>query len=70
MKLFQTIFFFYYDGFKNMSVGKTLWKVVLIKIFIILVFLNQIMYEKNFKSEYETFEKKSAFVIQNLLRSE
>ena len=28
-------FYFYVDGFKNMTLGKTLWAVILIKLFII-----------------------------------
>ncbi|MGM0623355.1 MAG: DUF4492 domain-containing protein [Campylobacterota bacterium] len=70
MKAMKSVFFFYYDGFKNMTVGKTLWKVIIIKLVVILYFLNQVLYEKNFKSEYETYEQKSEFVSKNLIRSE
>ena len=66
----KSVFFFYYDGFKNMTVGKTLWKVIIIKLIVILYFLNQVLYEKNFKSEYETYEQKSEFVSKNLIRSQ
>lgn len=34
-----SVFHLYYDGFKNMSVGKTLWIVILIKLFIIFFVL-------------------------------
>lgn len=35
----SSVFHLYYDGFKNMSVGKTLWIVILIKLFIIFFVL-------------------------------
>ena len=30
----------YYDGFRHMSLGRTLWAVILIKLFIIFAILN------------------------------
>ncbi len=32
-------FYFYYDGFRSMTLGKTLWAIILIKLFIIFVVL-------------------------------
>lgn len=29
----------YYEGFKNMTIGKTLWTIILVKLFIIFVIL-------------------------------
>ncbi|MBF1054724.1 MAG: DUF4492 domain-containing protein [Prevotellaceae bacterium] len=37
--MMSSVFHLYYDGFKNMSVGKTLWIVILIKLFIIFFVL-------------------------------
>ena len=33
------VFDLYYDGFRNMTLGKTLWAIILIKLFIIFVVL-------------------------------
>lgn len=33
------VFRFYVDGFKSMTVGRVLWTVILIKLFVIFVFL-------------------------------
>ena len=62
----QGIFRFYYDGFRNMSVGKTLWKIILIKLAVILLFLNYFVHDKNFKTEYKTTDEKVNFVYENL----
>ena len=37
----------YYDGFRHMTLGKTLWAIILIKLFIIFVVL-KLMFFPNF----------------------
>ena len=32
MKLIRNIYYFYLQGFKNMTLGKTLWKIIIIKL--------------------------------------
>ena len=39
MKLLHRAFDLYYDGFRNMKLGKTLWAIILIKLFIIFAVL-------------------------------
>ena len=36
---FWKVFHLYYDGFRQMTLGRTLWVVILIKLFIIFVVL-------------------------------
>ena len=36
---FSKVFHLYYDGFRSMTLGKTLWAIILIKLFIIFVVL-------------------------------
>lgn len=62
----KNILYMYIDGFKNMKVGKTLWKLIFLKLFIILVILKYFVHDKNFKTEYTTQEAKSEFVYENL----
>jgi hypothetical protein len=49
-----------------MTVGKTLWKIILVKLVIILVFLKYFIHDKNFKTEYKTYDEKVNFVYENL----
>lgn len=35
----RCVFNFYYDGFRNMKLGRTLWAIILIKLFVIFVIL-------------------------------
>ena len=39
MNVFAKIFGFYRDGFREMRVGKTLWAIILIKLFIMFAIL-------------------------------
>lgn len=41
------VFDLYYDGFRNMRLGKTLWTIILIKLFIMFVIL-KIFFFPNF----------------------
>ena len=34
MKFVKKAFYLYYDGFKQMTLGKTLWLIILVKLFI------------------------------------
>jgi len=66
MHAMTKVLYFYIDGFKNMTTGKYLWKIIFIKIFIILVLLNYFVYDKSFTTEFQTEEEKVNFVYKNL----
>jgi hypothetical protein len=62
----KNIYFMYYEGFKNMKVGKTLWKLIFIKLAVILIFLKYFVHDSNFKSTYITEQEKINFVHTNI----
>ena len=64
----KNIYSFYLNGFKNMTIGKTLWKIILIKLLVIFVFLNYFIHDKSMKTEYKTYEEKVDFVFKNLTK--
>ncbi|APW65225.1 DUF4492 domain-containing protein [Poseidonibacter parvus] len=64
----KNIYSFYINGFKNMTIGKTLWKLILIKLLVIFLFLNYFVHDKSLKSEYKTYEEKVDFVYKNLTK--
>lgn len=68
MKIISNIYYFYLDGFKNMTIGKVLWKIILIKLFVIIIFLNYFVHYKSLKTEYKTYEEKVDFVYKNLTK--
>ncbi len=40
----RRIFRFYYDGFREMTLGRTLWAILLIKLFVIFVILRLLFF--------------------------
>lgn len=62
----KKIFDFYINGFKNMRLGKSLWLIILIKLFVILVVLKFFIYDNSIKN-FDTAEQKSQFVYKNMM---
>lgn len=60
------IFNFYKEGFKNLTFGKTLWKIIFIKLFVMFVILKLFVFDVNFNSIFKSDKEKSTFVLKNL----
>ena len=48
---FYRVFDLYYDGFRNMRLGRTLWAIILIKLFIMFAIL-KVFFFPNFLTEH------------------
>jgi hypothetical protein len=66
--LIINIFHFYYQGFRNMTVGKKLWVIILIKLVIIFLVLRLFFFPNFLKSNYKTDEQRSNHVIEQLTK--
>lgn len=64
------IFDFYKQGFCAMKLGKTLWGLILIKLFVIFVVLKIFVFDGNLNSEFASEKDKSEFVLKNLTQGE
>lgn len=60
------VFDLYYDGFRSMTLGKVLWTIILIKLFIIFVVL-KLFFFPNFLKENAEKGEESEFVATELL---
>ncbi|EII3735512.1 DUF4492 domain-containing protein [Campylobacter jejuni] len=60
------IFNFYKEGFKKLTLGKTLWKIIFIKLFVMFVILKLFVFDVNFNSIFKSDKEKSTFVLKNL----
>jgi len=64
----KRLYGFYLDGFRSMVLGRTLWKLIVLKLFLIFAVLKLFFFsnylEKNFRSDAE----RSAHVLDNLTR--
>jgi hypothetical protein len=66
MKLIAKIFRFYYEGFKSMTVGKSLWTIIIIKLFIIFFILKIFFFPNFLKKNYKSDEDRSRHVLEQL----
>ena len=58
---------FYMEGFRNMTVGKTLWAIILIKLFIMFFILRLFFFPNILQQKYDTDEERANQVIENLI---
>ena len=64
--IFHRIFTFYYEGFRSMTVGRTLWAIILIKLFVMFVILKIFFFPNFLKSNFDNDEDRSNHVIEQL----
>ena len=60
-------FHLYYDGFRGMTVGKTLWLIIFIKLFIFFVIIKMIFFPNFLSSKCDTEEEKTEYVRHQLI---
>ncbi|MDH6311577.1 hypothetical protein M2137_000327 [Parabacteroides sp. PFB2-10] len=60
------IFHFYREGFREMTLGKTLWAIILIKLFIMFVIL-KIFFFPRYLNRFDTKEAKQEYVSSELI---
>jgi hypothetical protein len=62
------IFRFYSDGFCNMTVGKTLWIIICIKLFIMFFVLKLFFFPDFLKSNFDNDSERSDYVMERLTK--
>lgn len=61
------VFEFYRQGFSAMRLGRTLWGVIFVKLFVIFVLLKIFVFDENLNSTFAKDADKSDFVLRNLI---
>ena len=60
------IFRFYRDGFRSMTVGRTLWKIIAIKVFVFFAVLKLFFFPNFLATHFSTDQQRAAYVIDQL----
>jgi hypothetical protein len=63
----KRVYNFYSEGFKKMTVGKTLWMIVLLKLFIMFAILKVFFFPNILNSNYKNEESKANHVRLELI---
>lgn len=67
MKVLRNIWRFYVEGFRDMRLGKTLWGIILIKLFIMFCILRLFFFPDFLNSRTETESEKHDYVGNELI---
>lgn len=61
------VFSFYYEGFTNLTpVGKRLWVIILVKLFIMFAILRLFFFENFLNTNFDSDQERSEYVIEQL----
>lgn len=66
LPLYRRVWDLYYDGFRNMTVGKSLWLLIIIKLFIFFVIIKWLFFPNILKENYDTDEERAEAVRTEL----
>ncbi|MDE7441484.1 MAG: DUF4492 domain-containing protein [Muribaculaceae bacterium] len=68
MELVTKIWHFYRDGFREMTVGKTLWIIILVKLFIFFVVIKLLFFPNLLSRDYDNDTDRADHVRKELTR--
>lgn len=68
MKTLKNFIDLYISGFKNMTLGKTLWGIAIVKILIFIFIFKMFFFNETIHTKFDTQEDKINFVYQNLIK--
>ena len=63
----QRVYYFYVDGFRAMTLGRTLWAIIAIKVVIFFVIVRFIFFPNFLASKADTDEQKADYVRHELV---
>lgn len=63
------VFAFYRDGFRRMTVGRTLWKIIIIKLFVMFAILKLFFFPNYLNTKFKTDQQRGAYVLEQLTRT-
>jgi len=68
MDMLKKIFHFYVDGFKNMKLGKSLWLLIAIKLFILFAVVKWLFFPNFLETHFQNDTERSAYVLEHLTK--
>ncbi len=67
--MFLRVYRFYGDGFRRMTVGKTLWKIIFIKLIVMFGVLKLFFFPDFLATNFNTDKERADYVLNELTRS-
>ncbi|MDR1348845.1 MAG: DUF4492 domain-containing protein [Prevotellaceae bacterium] len=63
----KRILSFYVEGFRSMTIGKTLWLIILVKLFVMFVFL-KFFFFPSYLGKFDNAAEKQKYVSNELIQ--
>lgn len=63
----KSVVMFYIEGFRNMTIGRSLWAIILIKLFIMFAIIKLLFFPNKLSSGYDTDEERADAVRTELI---
>ena len=60
------VYAFYRDGFKQMTLGKTLWKIIFLKLLVMFAVLKLFFFQGFLETKFTTDNQRAAYVIEQM----
>ena len=67
-RLLYNIFMFYVDGFRSMTVGKSLWLIIIVKLFVMFAILKVFFFPNFLKTNFDSDSERSDYVIEQITK--
>jgi hypothetical protein len=68
VKILGRVFGFYASGFREMTWGRPLWMIILVKLFIMFAILKLFFFPDFLKKNFRTDQERSDYVIETLTK--
>ncbi|MCF8057607.1 MAG: DUF4492 domain-containing protein [Desulfocapsa sp.] len=62
------VYAFYRDGFRQMTIGKTLWKIIFIKLLVMFAVLKLFFFPNYLNTNFETDKQRADHVLEQITR--
>ena len=66
--ILKKVFYFYLDGFKNMSIGKTLWVIIIVKLVVMFFVLKLFLFKDFLKTKFDNDTEKANYVLDQIIK--
>ena len=64
------IWLFYRDGFREMKLGKKLWAIVAVKLFVLFVVLKWLFFPNVMQTRFDNDTQRSRYILEQLTQGE
>jgi len=66
VEMLQKIYQFYRDGFSDMKLGKKLWLIVALKLFVMFAIIKYFFFPDLLKENFSTDKERSDYILKQL----